>query len=415
MPLTQKAIDATKPDVKPQRLYDAGGLYLEIAPSGGRWWRFKYRFEGKAKLLSLGVFPAVTLAKARSRRNALRELLADGVDPGEKRKAEKREALGREINSFEFVAREWYAKQATKWTARHADDVLRRLERNLFPDLGGEPVAEVTAPKLLAAARKVEGRGAHDLAHRMVGVAGQVFRYAVATGRCERDPSGDLRGALTPHKARNQAAVTPDELPTLLRAIDGYAGIGDKQTALALRLMCLTFVRTSELIGAEWTEFRNLDGDAPTWIVPASGRKLTRSEKEDPSNVHVVPLASQAVTILRELQAVGGGSRYILPGRNPDKPISNNTLLFALYRLGYKGKMTGHGFRAVASSALNEAGFRPDVIERQLAHKEPNKVRAAYNRTEYLPERRTMMQRWADMVDAYARGADVVPIKRRAK
>ena len=406
MPISQKAIDATKPDAKPYRLYDSGGLYLEIAPSGGRWWRFKYRYGGKHKLLSLGVYPAVTLAKARSKRNAFRDLLAEGTDPGEKRKAEKHEALGREINSFEYVAREWYTKQAAKWTAHHADDVLRRLERNLFPDLGGEPIAEVTAPMLLAAARKVESRGAHDLAHRMVGVAGQVFRYAVATGRCERDPSGDLRGALTPHKARNQAAIKPEELPELLRAIDGYANIGDRQTALALRLLCLTFVRTSELIGATWAEFRDLDGDAPTWEIPAERMKAKAP--------HVVPLARQAVAILAELRTLACGSEYILPGRNPDKPLSNNTLLFALYRLGYKGKMTGHGFRAVASSALNEAGYRPDVIERQLAHKEPNKVRAAYNRTEYLPERRTMMQQWADMVDGYAKGAAVVPIKRRA-
>jgi len=239
----------------------------------------------------------------------------------------------------------------------------------------------------------------------MLGVAGQVFRYAVATGRCARDPSGDLRGALTPHMSKHQAAVTHDKLPALLRAIDGYANIGDRQTALALRLLCLTFVRTNELIGAEWAEFRDLDGDAPTWEIPAERMKMKAA--------HIVPLSRQAVAILCELRTMSGDSRYILPGRNPDKTISNNTLLFALYRLGYKGKMTGHGFRAVASSALNEAGYRPDVIERQLAHKEPNKVRSAYNRAEYLPERRTMMQQWADMVDALAKGANVVPIKRK--
>jgi len=262
----------------------------------------------------------------------------------------------------------------------------------------------VTAPILLATARKIEHRGAHDLAHRMLAVAGQVFRYAIATGRCERDPTPDLRGALTTHTPKNQNAIKAEELPALLRAIDGYDAIGDRQTALALRLLCLTFVRTSELIGATWDEFRDLDGAAPTWEIPAERMKMKAA--------HVVPLAPQAVAILRELQGIGGGSRFILPGRNMDKPISNNTLLFALYRLGYKGKMTGHGFRAVASSALNEAGYRPDVIERQLAHKEPNKVRAAYNRTEYLPERRKMMRQWAGMADAYARGADVAPIKR---
>ncbi len=406
MPLTDRAIRNAKPADKAARLFDGGGLYLEVAPSGGKWWRFKYRFGGKEKRLSLGVYPDVPLTDARERRAELRALVAKGVDPGEKRKDEKREALGREMNSFEFVAREWQAKQAAKWTAKHADDVRRRLESNLFPDLGSEPIAEITAPMLLAAARKVEGRGAHDLAHRMVSVAGQVFRYGVATGRCERDPSGDLRGALTPHTARNQAAIKPDELPDLLRAIDGYRSIGDAQTALALRLLCLTFVRTSELIGATWAEFRDLDGMSPTWEIPAERMKMKAP--------HVVPLSAQAAAILRELQPLACGSDYVLPGRNRDKPLSNNTLLFALYRLGYKGKMTGHGFRAVASSALNEAGYRADVIERQLAHKEPNKVRAAYNRTEYLPERRAMMQQWADMVDAYAKSNNVVPIKRRA-
>jgi len=407
MTLTATAIRNAKPGKTARRLFDALGLYLEISPSGGRWWRFKYRFGGKEKRISLGTLKDVSLAEARGARDEARKLLVAGVDPSSQRKAEKREAALRDANSFEAVAREWQAKQSGSWTTRHAGDVSRRLEGNLFPTLGARPIAEIAAPELLAAARKVEGRGAHDLAHRMVGVAGQVFRYAIATYRCERDPSRDLRGALTPHKPRNQAAIKPDELPALLRAIDGYPNIGDKQTALALRLLCLTFVRTVELIGAKWSEVRDLDGDAPMWEVPAERMKMKAP--------HIVPLSRQAVAILRELRAIGGDSRYILPGRNPDKSISNNTLLYALYRLGYKGKMTGHGFRAVASSALNEAGYRPDVIERQLAHKERNKVRGAYNRAEYLPERRAMMQQWADMVDACAKGADVVPIRRRSE
>jgi len=407
MPLTATAIRNAKPGKAPRRLFDARGLYLEVAPSGGRWWRFKYRLESKEKRISLGVYPDVSLAEARDACDTARKLLAGGVDPSAQRQTEKREEALREADCFAAVAREWYGKQATRWTPGHADDVLRRLERNLFPDLGALPIGEITAPELLAAARKVESRGAHDLAHRMVGVAGQVFRYGVASGRCERDPSRDLKGALTPHKARNQAAIKPDELPALLKAIDGYPDIGDKQTALALRLLCLTFVRTSELIGAQWSEFAGLDGDAPAWEVTVERMKMKAS--------HVVPLSRQAVAILRELRAIGGGSRYVLPGRNLDKPISNNTLLFALYRLGYKGKMTGHGFRAVASSALNEAGYRPDVIERQLAHKEPNKARSAYNRTEYLPERRRMMQQWADMVDCMAADEAVIPLKRASR
>ncbi len=307
----------------------------------------------------------------------------------------------RDASSFETVAREWYAKQTHVWVEHHASDVLRRLENNLFPELGARPIAEITAPQLLMAVRKIEHRGAYDLAHRVLQVASQIFRYGVATGRCERDPAPDLRGALTPHKKKNQPAVTPEELPDLLRKITGYAEIGDRMTGCALQLLALTFVRTNELIGAEWEE---IDPDSTTWIV-AAGRMKMKTE-------HVVPLSRQALAILDELRALGGGSRFVFPGRNPDKPMSNNTMLFALYRLGFKGKMTGHGFRSVASTMLNESGFRGDVIERQLAHSGRNEVRGAYNRAEYLPDRRAMMQQWADMLDALARGAKVTPLRR---
>jgi integrase len=404
MALTATAIRNAKPGKKPKRLYDSAGLYLEISPTGGRWWRFAYRFAGKRKLLSLGVSNDVPLAIARKRRDEARVLLADGLDPSAARQAAKREASARVTNSFEAVAREWYAKRAHTWVASHAADILRRLESNLFPVIGATPIAELTAPALLSALRRIEHRGAHDLAHRVLQVSGQVLRYGIATGRCERDLSSDLRGALTPHKGRHQAAVTPEELPALLRAIDGYAELGDKMTGYALRLLALTFVRTGELICATWDE---IDLDGATWIVPAERMKM-RTE-------HVVPLSMQALAILREVRAMGGGSWYVFPGRNPDKPMSNNTMLFALYRLGYKGKMTGHGFRTVASTVLNEAGFRADVIERQLAHCERNDVRGAYNRAEYLPERRKMMQHWANMTDALAQGARVIPLQRRGR
>ncbi len=406
MPLSDRSIKAAKPSGSAQRLFDARGLYLEISPNGGRWWRLKYRFQKKEKRISLGTYPEVPLKEARERRDAARALLSSGVDPSAKRQQDRREAAIRAANSFEAVALEWQAKQARRWTAKHADDVRRRLEVNLFDELGAMPIASIEPPTLLAAVHKVESRGSYDLAHRMMGVAGQVFRYAVATSRCERDPSRDLRGALTPHQGRHHHAIEPKELPALLKAIDGYHEIGERQTGLALRLMCLTFVRTSELIRAEWTEFTDLDGRAPTWTVPAKRMKM--------KDAHIVPLSRQAVAILGELRKLGGGSTFVLPGRNPEKTISNNTLLFALYRLGYKGKMTGHGFRTVASTSLNEVGYRLDVIERQLSHKEPNEVRDAYNRAEYLPERRRMMQQWADMVDAHTSEGKVVPIKRRA-
>jgi integrase len=405
MPLTDVKVRKAKPDDTAYRLWDGDGLYLEVSPSGGKLWRFKYRFNGKEKLLALGKWNVVSLAEARDGRHDAKRLLARGIDPGVQRKDQKRDARDRAANSFEAVAREWYAKQLTVWVPSHATDVMRRLERNLFPDLGGRPIAEITAPELLAAVRKIEDRGAHDLAHRVLQVASQVFRYGVATGRCDRDPGPDLRGALTPHKAKNQAAVKPDELPALLRAIFDYDKIGDRQTAVALRLLALTFVRTGELIGARWSEFR-LDDKNPVWIIPAERMKMR--------NEHVVPLSTQSLTVLHELRALAGKSDYLVPGRNGDVPISNNTMLFALYRLGYKRRMTGHGFRAVASTILNESGFRPDVIERQLAHCERNDVRGAYNRAEYLAERTRMMQQYADMIDAMAAGAKVIPLQRVA-
>ena len=403
MPLTDRAIKNAKPSGKPVRMTDGGGMYLEVAPAGGKWWRLKYRYGGIEKRISLGVYPEISLADAREKRDAARKLLAAGIDPGAQRKADKREAEGRSVSSFEAVAREWYGRQAHTWVASHANDVMRRLEANLVPEIGPIPIAELKAQVLLAAIHKIEERGARDLAHRVLQVAGQVFRYGIATGRCEHDLSAGLRGALAPHKAKHQAAVTREELPQLLRAIDGYGALGEQLTRHALRLLALTFVRTGELIGAKWEE---IDLDGATWIIPPARMKMKAE--------HVVPLSNQALAVLWDAQAIGGGSKYVFPGRTLDKTISNNTMLFALYKIGYKGRMTGHGFRAVASTILNESGFRSEVIERQLAHSEPNEVKAAYNRAEYLPERRLMMQQYADMLTAMTEGAQVVPLPRIA-
>lgn len=358
---------------------------------------------GKEKRFSLGVYPNVGLREARRKCEDARRVLSEGRDPSAERRAEKLRAKAATENSFETVAREWYGKQAHTWVPHHADDVRRRLETNTFPYIGARPIDEIEAPELLATMRKIEERGAYDLAHRVLQVCGQVFRYGIATGRCKRDLSADLRGALTPHQKKHQAAIRPEELPELLQAIGTYDTLGDKQTMLALQLMVLTFVRTNELIGATWAEFDLAHG---IWAIPAA-RMKAKAE-------HVVPLPRQALASLADLKAIGGGSRFVFPGRNRDKPISNNTMLFALYRLGYKGKMTGHGFRAVASTILNEQGWRPDVIERQLAHCERNEVRGAYNRAEYLPERAKMMQSWADYVDAVAAAAKVIPFGHKA-
>lgn len=398
--LTTKEIDnATSGGKSIRKLHDGAGLYLWVYFDGRKYWRLRYWMAGKEKSLSLGVYPEIGLKEARQRRDDNRKIMGASLDPSDERKAGKRQRKVASENSFEAVTREWYAKQLHTWVPKHADDVLRRFEINAFPFIGARPIAEIEAPELLEMSRKIEKRGAHDLAHRLMQACGQVFRYGIATGRCKRDVAADLRGALTPHVKKHQAAVRPEEVPALLRAIDTYAEQGDKQTMYALQLLALTFVRTNELIGAEWSEF---DQEAALWVIPA-GRMKMKSE-------HIVPLSTQALAILRELQTLAGRSRFVFPGRNRDKPISNNTMLFALYRLGYKGKMTGHGFRAVASTMLNEQGYRPDVIERQLAHCERDEVRGAYNRAEYLPQRFVMMQAWSDYLAKIKAGAEVIPL-----
>ncbi len=399
--LTVKEIDnATSGDKSIRKLHDGAGLYLWVYSDGRKYWRLRYWVAGKEKSLSLGVYPEIGLKEARQRRDDNRKLMGESLDPSAERKANKRQRKLASENSFEAVAREWYAKQLHTWVPKHADDVLRRFEVNAFPFIGARPIAEIEAPELLEMSRKIEKRGAHDLAHRLMQACGQVFRYGIATGRCKRDVAADLRGALTPHVKKHQAAVRPEEVPGLLRAIDTYGAMGDKQTMYALQLLALTFVRTNELIGAEWSEF---DLVAGLWIVPAGRMKM--------GTEHIVPLSSQALTILGELKSLAGKSRYVFPGRNRDKPMSNNTMLFALYRLGYKGRMTGHGFRAVASTMLNEQGQRPDVIERQLAHCERDEVRGAYNRAEYLGERVKMMQGWADYLDKIKAGAEIISLR----
>lgn len=395
--------NATSQGKKIHKLHDGGGLLLWIYDDGRKFWRLRYWIAGKEKSLSFGAYPQVTLKDARAKRDEQRKALDANLDPSAERKASALKSKMAAENSFEVVAREWYNKQVHTWVGHHAQDVLRRLEANLFPSIGRRPIAEIEAPELLASVQKIEKRGAFDLAHRVLQVSGQVFRYGIATGRCSRDIARDLRGALTPHKKQHQAAVRPEELPDLLRRISTYDEIGDRQTRLALQLLAHSFVRTNELIGAEWSEF---DLENALWAIPA-GRMKMKTE-------HIVPLSSQALTILSQLKEIAGGSRYVFPGRNPSKPISNNTMLFALYRLGYKGKMTGHGFRAVASTILNETGFNPDVIERQLAHCERNEVRGAYNRAEYLPERKKMMQHWSDYLDSVEAGAKVIPFQGKA-
>jgi integrase len=404
MPLTDTSIKNAKPQTKPRRLFDGGGLYLEVSPAGGKWWRLKYRIAGKEKRLSFGVYPDVGLKEARNRRDAARKLLADGVDPAANRKAINSAQVERSTNSFEVVAREWYAKYSPGWAVSHASRIHRVLERDLFPWMGGRPIAEVTAPELLSVVRRIENRGALETAHRALGNCSQVFRYAVATGRCDRDPSGDLRGALPPFKGNHFAATTePLRLAEILRVLDGYQGTLPVQCAL--RLAPMLFVRPGELRKAEWKE---IDLSSAEWRYTVTKTKIP----------HIVPLCRQAVEILRELQPLTGQGQFVFPGaRTSRRPMSENAVLAAMRRMGIsKEEMSGHGFRAVARTILDEVlGVRPDLIEHQLAHAVRDPLGRAYNRTEHLPERRRMMQQWADYLDKLKKaGPAIISIDLRA-
>lgn len=404
MPLTDTAIRNARPKKRPVRLFDGGGLYLEIAPSGGKWWRLKYRFDGKEKRLSLGVYPDVSLRNARARRETARKQVAEGIDPSENRKAVKQARADSLGNTFEVVAREWVAKQSSKWSGVYGERVLARLEKDVFPWIGKTPVAEIKAPQLLSVLRRIEGRGALELAYRALQYCGQTFRYAIVTGRAEYNICTDLRGALTPIKSNHRAAITePKAVGELLRAIDGYQGY--LVTKAALRLAPLVFVRPGELRQAEWKE---IDFDRAEWNIPAERMKMREP--------HLVPLSRQAVEILKEVRALTGNGRYVFPSaRTIARPMSNNAVLAALRRLGYtKDEMTGHGFRAMARTILDEVlGVRPDFIEHQLAHAVRDPNGRAYNRTTHLPERRKMMQQWADYLDDLKSGAKVLAFPER--
>ncbi|MDD5388685.1 MAG: integrase arm-type DNA-binding domain-containing protein [Gallionellaceae bacterium] len=398
MALTDTAIRAAKPTEKPVKLADGGGLYLLLNPNGSRWWRLDYRYGGKRKTLSMGVYPDVSLKDARARRDEARKQLAADIDPGEHRKALKAAKDGRAANSFEVIAREWHTKFSATWNESHGERTFRRLERDIFPWLGNKPIAEITAPEVLTTIRRIETRGALETAHRALSNCGQVFRYAIASGRADRDVTADLRGALPPVRETHFAAVTdPKQVAELLRAMDGYTG--SLIVSYALRLAPLVFVRPGELRKAEWAD---VDLAAGEW-------RYIVTKTNTP---HIVPLSRQAVEILTEAKALTGDGRYVFPGaRTNGRPMSDNAILAALRRMGIdKEEMTGHGFRAMARTILDEVlGFRPDIIEHQLAHavKDPNG--RAYNRTAHLPERKQMMQQWADYLEKLKTGADIIP------
>lgn len=389
MPLSDAKIRTVSPGDKPLKLFDGGGLYLAVSPAGGKTWRLKYRFGGKEQTLTIGRYPQVGLKEAREKARAAKGSLAQGIDPGQMKKALATAQAGGE-GSFEAVAREWHERTKGKWTPGHAERVLLRLEQNMFPYIGKIHIGILTAPQILLPLRKIEERGAIETAHRVLQECGAVCRYAVATGRAERDVAADLKGALAPAIPKNMPAiVTPSEVGGLLRALEGYTG--SEVVKAALRLAPLVFVRPGELRQAEWAEF---DFDGKVWIIPAEKMKMRRE--------HRVPLARQVVAILEGLFPLTGRWRYLFPSmRSATRPMSNNTINAALRRIGYEqGEMCGNGFRAMGSTLLNERGWSPDVIEAQLAHVDGNSVRRAYNRALYLEERRRMMQDWADYLDS---------------
>jgi len=389
-PLTDTKIRNAKPRERSYKLFDGGGLYLEVMADGRKLWRFKYiRPSGSESRLGFGVYPGVSLAQARTQRDAARTIVAEGRDPGTVKQDARRAAKIAAGNSFEAVARDWYATQKDSWNEVYAGKVIASLENDVFPVLGTTPIAEIKAPAILDLLKKVEARGVRETTKRLLQRMRAVFQYGIVYGLCDRNPATDIDSEVVLKSApvQHMARVPLAELPKLLRDIDGYEG--DKVTRLALQLMTLTFVRTTEMIQAQWAE---IDEDKAEWLVPAARMKMR--------NPHVVPLSTQALAVLKDLREINGHRGHIFYSpRGKTGYISNNTMLYALYRLGYHSRMTGHGFRGLASTALNELGYRPDVIERQLAHVERNKVRAAYNHAQYLPERRQMMAAWADHVD----------------
>jgi len=402
MKLTDAAVKNAAPKERQFTLYDGEGLFLLVLPTGSKLWRWKFRVGGHEKRISLGAYPKVSLKAAREARDRYQADLKNGTDPSVAKKvkvAEKR-AAG---ETFQTITEEWFEKFRHTWTASTADTIISRLKMDVFPFLGGRPIREISAPELLAVIRRIEHRGAVETARRDLQKCGQIFRYAIATGRAERDIAADLRGAIAPPTKRHFASIhEPKEVGELLRAIDAYRG--SPVTRCALRLAPLTFVRPGELRHAEWAE---IDMEAAEWRIPAERMKMREK--------HIVPLSRQALDVLRELHPLTGSGHYVFPGgRSAARPMSENAVLAALRRMGYaQGEMTGHGFRSMASTILHEQGWPSDHIERQLAHGERNKVKASYNFAQHLPERRKMMQAWADYLDALREGGRVIPIRHK--
>ena len=389
MKLTDNKIKSLKPRDKQYKISDGKNLFLLVTPNGAKYWRYKYIFNGREKVLAIGVYPNISLSKAREERNLAKQQLANGNDPSFIKQTHYKNKKQAIQNSFEHIAREWHNKFLSKWTDKHALTIISRLEKNIFPWIGNKPISDITSMEVLKLLHKIELRGAKETAHRVLQICGQIFRYAVITAKIESDPSAALKGALAPVKKKHYASITnPVEISKLLLSIDNYKGY--LVTKCALKLAPLVFVRPGELRKAEWAEF---NFDIAEWRIPPEKMKM--------KTLHIVPLATQTIHILHELHSVTGSGKYLFPGLiNNYRPMSDNTINYALRRMGYTSEeMTAHGFRSTACTILNEQGWNKDAIERQLAHSERNNIRAAYNYAEYLPERKKMMQEWANYLD----------------
>jgi len=399
--LTTTKIDHAKPTNKPYRLFDFLGLYLEVRPNGSKHWRFKYSLEGKERRLVLGRYPELSLLEAREKRDQAKKLVASGIDPITEKKKNRQQAVLKSAVTFELVAREWHEHFKERWSPQYVIDTMHRLEKDIFPHMGSSPIADILAPELLCVLRLIEKRGAYEVARRMLQICNQIFRYAIVTGRAKYNPATDMRGALKPVKREHFAALDPEDIPVFLGDLERNDARLFLHTRLAIKLMMLTFVRTSELIESKWDEF---DLEKKQWVIPASRMKMKRP--------HVVPLSSQSLAILKEVKELNGNREWVFASNaKPRKPMSNGTILKALERLGYKGRMTGHGFRALAMSTIKEKlGYRHEVVDRQLAHAPANKVDAAYDRAKFLDERRKMMQEWADYLDNVAPHGRVIHV-----
>ncbi len=392
MKLTNMACKNSESRDKPYKMADGDGMYLYVMPNGSRYWHLKYRYAGKEKRLTLGVYPEISLQIAREKRLKARRLLDEGIDPGQERKRNKIKRALEANNTFKLIAEEWLEHNAFKWSKNHASTVKNRLEADIYPKIGSMPIKDINAPMLLPVLRAIENRGANEIARRSMQYLGQICRYAVVTGRCERDVTSDLKGALKPFKRGHYAAMEINELPDFLNTLNGNTARLFPQTLIAVKLLMLTFVRTSELIKATWDEF---DLETKVWVIPERRMKMRRP--------HIVPLSDQAIELLKELKELNPSNRvHIFPSRsNPRNHMSNNTILTALARMGYRGTHTGHGFRALAMSTIKEKlKYRHEVVDRQLAHAPQNQIDKAYDRAKYLDERVVMMQDWADYLDA---------------